>query len=187
MTKGSDVYVNQENYTDGDAKPADATLGQKLKATNGKVWEWSGTAWLLIVDTSSDGELAIPAVAVHGATIRISNYTGKITSTEDGATFARAPDATRLLLQNLELTSITEFAVIAFGTTAANAQSNLNKSGSTPNIISNSGGAIRSGDSTLGVLAPDFILDWPANATHAALGNGAAGDDQIVMVSQGVA
>lgn len=139
-----------------------------------------------IFTTASDDNPAGLVVAAHGATIRISSYTGKITSTEDGTAFARAPSATRLLLQNLELTSTSEFAVLTFGTSIANAQSNLNKSGTTPNIISNSGAVVRSGVVDV-VLSPDIILDWPANATHAALGNGAAGDDQVVMVSQGIA
>lgn len=129
----------------------------------------------------------INTVSVHGATIRISHHTGKITSIETGAAFARAPGSTRLLLESLELGSITEFAVIAFGTSVANAQSNLVKSGITPNIISEAGAIIRSGDSTLGVLPSCKILDWPVNATHAALGNGTAGNDQVIMVSQGVA
>lgn len=114
-----------------------------------------------------------------------SSYTGKITSLEAGTTFAIASGAGRLLLQSLETTSITEFAVLAFGTSAADAQTNLNKSGTTPNIISNSGVVIRSGDSTLGFNAPDVIVGIPDNATHAALGNGAAGDDQVIMVTQG--
>ena len=42
---GSDIYVNQNNYVDGAVKPAGAFIGQKLLATNGNTWEWSGTAW----------------------------------------------------------------------------------------------------------------------------------------------
>ena len=42
---GSDLYVNQKNYVDGDDKPVGAFIGQRLLATNGNAWEWSGTGW----------------------------------------------------------------------------------------------------------------------------------------------
>ena len=60
--KGSDIYVNQEAYVDGDPKPSGAFIGQELKATNGKVWEWSGSTWNLTVTTTSDGSAAELAV-----------------------------------------------------------------------------------------------------------------------------
>lgn len=44
----SDLYVNQDNYADGTAKPAGGFIGQQLLATNGNAWEWSGIAWVQI-------------------------------------------------------------------------------------------------------------------------------------------
>ena len=117
-----------------------------------------------------------------------SSYTGKITSSEDGVTFAIASGATKIMIQNLETTDITEFAVLAFGTSAADAQTNLGKSGTTPNIISESGVVIQSGHTGTGAatFGETRILNIPVNATHAALGNGTAADTQVCMVTQGV-
>lgn len=117
-----------------------------------------------------------------------SSYTGKITSTEDGATFAIATNAQKLLIQNLEVTDVTEFAVLAFGISAADAQTNLNITGTTPNKISTTGIAIGSGHTGSGAASRgrEVIVDIPSSATHAALGNGTAADDQICMVTQGV-
>jgi len=115
-----------------------------------------------------------------------SSYTGRISSDEDGTTFAIATGAQRLLLQSLEVTGIEEYAILAFGTSAADAQANLGLTGTTPNIIANAGVIIKSGDSTAGGAAPDLIVGIPANATHAAIGNGVAGLVQVVMVTQGV-
>lgn len=120
-----------------------------------------------------------------------SSYTGRISSAEAGTTFAIASGARRLLLQSLEVTGIEEYAVLAFGTSAADAQTNLAKTGTTPNIISNAGVIIKSGDSTAGGAAPDLLIGIPENAYgenggYAAIGNGVAGLVQIVMVTQGV-
>ena len=57
---GSDKYVNQENYIDGDAKPSGGFIGQELLATNGNAWEWSGAEWFPIKvagRTLANGEL----------------------------------------------------------------------------------------------------------------------------------
>lgn len=120
-----------------------------------------------------------------------SSYTGRISSAEAGTTFAIASGARRVLLQSLEVTGLEEYAIIAFGTSAANAQSNLAKTGTTPNIIANAGVIIRSGDSTAGGVAKDLIIGipenaWGENGGYAAIGNGVAGLVQIVMVNQGV-
>lgn len=153
-----------------------------------------------LVDTANAGDeyeltqAGLSQTKVAGADLVLntpflpSSYTGKITSSEDGTAFALATGATSLSLTNLELTSITEFAVIAFGEDAASAQANLAKSGTTPNILSEAGEVIRSGDSTLGIMGEHRVIGIPANARdggYAALGNGAAGDDQVVMVTQG--
>ena len=45
---GSDQYINQQNYIDGNKKPSGAYVGQQLLATNGNAWEWSGTTWFII-------------------------------------------------------------------------------------------------------------------------------------------
>jgi len=120
-----------------------------------------------------------------------SSYTGRISSAEAGTTFAIASGARRILLQNLEITGLEEYAILAFGTSAANAQANLAKTGTTPNIIANAGVIIRSGDSTAGGVAIDLLIgipenSWGENGGYAALGNGVAGLVQIVMVTQGV-
>ena len=60
--KGSDIYVNQNVYVDGDPKPSGAFIGQELKATNGKVWEWSGDSWGLTVTIDGSGAPATPIV-----------------------------------------------------------------------------------------------------------------------------
>lgn len=142
-----------------------------VESDTGAVYEWRGT-WFHIKP--------------EGSTFTPSSYTGKITSTEDGTTFPIATGATKLLLQSLELTSITEFGVLAFGETEAAAKANLGKTGTTPNIISESGVIIRSGDSTLGIIPPDVLVDIPPEALFGALGNGTAADDQVIMVTQGI-
>ena len=144
------------------------------------------------VVTDSSGNPAVKVVAeVNNQYFTPSSYTGKITTVEDGTTFAIATGATKLLLQSLEYTLASEFAVLAFGETAADAQTNLGKTGTTPNIISTQGTIIRSGETggTSGVQPPDVIVDIPANARdggYAALGHGVAGLVQIVMVTQGI-
>ena len=140
------------------------------------------------VNASGDSEAqTVTGGATHVADgFKPSSYTGRTSSAEAGTTFAIASGATRLLLQSLEVTGIEEYAVLAFGTSAANAQANLAKTGTTPNIISNAGVVVKSGDSTAGGSAPDLLVGIPANATYAALGNGVAGLVQIVMVTQGI-
>lgn len=138
-----------------------------------------------LTQTGSGGAAHV-TITSGGNAFTPSSYTGRISSSEDGTTFAIATGATRLLLQSLEVTGVEEYAVLAFGTSAADAQTNLAKTGSTPNIISNAGVIVKSGDSTAGGAAPDLIVRIPANATHAALGNGVAGLVQIVMVTQGI-
>lgn len=63
--KGSDVYVNGENYVDGDAKPPGGFIGQQLLATNGSIWEWSGTTWIatgvLGAGKSADQGFGVPS------------------------------------------------------------------------------------------------------------------------------
>jgi hypothetical protein len=124
----------------------------------------------------------------RGVNFTASSYTGKITSDEDGTTFAIATDAKKLLIQNLETTDVTEFAVLAFGTSAADAQTNLTITGTTPNKISTTGLVIGGGHTGTGsaVRGESIVVDIPVTATHAALGNGTAGDTQVCMVTQGV-
>jgi len=118
----------------------------------------------------------------HSYQFAPSSYTGKVTSVNAGTTFAIASGAKKLLLQSAESTGVEEFAVLAFGTSAADAQANLT-------IVTNAsttGLLVRSADSTAGGVAPDLIVDIPSNATHAALGNYTAGANQVVMVTQGI-
>jgi hypothetical protein len=114
-----------------------------------------------------------------------SSYTGNITSVNAGVSFAMATGARRLLLQNLETTDATEYAVVAFGEDSATAISNL----TIATNVSTTGPVVRSGDATAGGIGPDFLIGIPANAQDggfAALGNGVASADQIVRVTQGV-
>ena len=121
-----------------------------------------------------------------------SIYTGKISSSEAGTAFALGTGARRILLQSLEVTGLEEYAIIAFGTSAADAQANLAKTGTTPNIIANAGIVIFSGDSTAGGGAPYLPpigipkSSWGENGGYAAIGNGVAGLVQVIMVTQGV-
>lgn len=110
-----------------------------------------------------------------------SSYTGKVTTDAVGVTFAIATGATRLLLQSLESTGLEEFAVLAFGTSASDAVTNLAVASS----VGTQGVIIRSGDSTAGGNANDLLVGIPANATHAAVVNGLSGAAQVVMVVQG--
>jgi len=114
-----------------------------------------------------------------------SSYTGKISSAEAGTTFAIASGATRIMFQSLDMAAAgtAEYAVCAFGTSAADAQTNLTKTGTTPNIISTTGFVI--GSST-NVAQNKEIIGIPANATHCAVGNGIAATVVQLMVTQGV-
>jgi len=144
--------------------------------SSGNKYVWDGTSW---IQTSTNGT----AHVADG--FKPSSYTGKITSVNAGVSFAIASGATRLLLQSLETTGLAEFAVLAFGTSSVNAIDNLN-------IVTNAsttGAIVKSGDSTAGGVAPDLLIGIPLNAQnggYAALGNGTASTDQIVMVTQGV-
>lgn len=113
-----------------------------------------------------------------------SSYTGRITSAEDGTTFAIASGASRILFQSLDMAAAgtAEYAVVAFGTSAADAQLNLGKTGTTPNIISNTGIVV--GSST-NVSQNKELVGIPANATHCAVGNGVAATTIALMVTQG--
>ena|SRR3989304_1962048 len=113
-----------------------------------------------------------------------SSYTGKISSSEDGTTFAIATGARKLMLQSLDMAAAgtAEYAVLAFGTSAADAQANLTITGTTPNKIATTGAVI--GSSTK-VGEPALILGIPANATHCAVGNGVAATAAQLMVTQG--
>ena len=114
-----------------------------------------------------------------------SSYTGTIASVEAGATITIATGAKTMRLQCLGLTSTANYAMLAFGTSAADAQTNLTKTGTTPNIISTSGVVIRSGVTDV-VQPADMIVAIPSTATHAALGNGVAATPLDVMITQGV-
>jgi len=111
-----------------------------------------------------------------------SAYTGKITTTATGVATAIATGASKLMLQSLEVTGMEEFAVLAFGTSAANAIANLNIAAA----VGTTGIIIPSGDSTAGGVAPTIIISIPANATHFALVDGLSGQVQVIMVTQGV-
>jgi hypothetical protein len=111
-----------------------------------------------------------------------SSYTGKITTTATGVGTAIASGASKLLLQSLEITGIEEFAVLAFGTSSANAIANLNIAAA----VGTTGIIIPSGDSTAGGVAPAIVVGIPSNATHFALVNGLSGQVQIIMVTQGI-
>jgi len=111
-----------------------------------------------------------------------SSYTGKITTTATGVATAIASGASKLLLQSLEVTGLEEFAVLAFGTSAANAIANLNIAAA----VGTTGIIIPSGDSTAGGVAIPVTLSIPANATHFALVDGVSAQVQIIMVTQGV-
>lgn len=83
----------------------------------------------------------------------------------------------RIHVANNSVTS-TEAIRVAFGTSAANAQANLN---------------IAAGAATTGYRIPstadgigEAILGVPANATHYAVANAVAADVQVVSVTQGV-
>ena len=156
--------------------------GDSFLEDTGSLYEWSGAEWKA---KSSGGA----AHTMDG--FKPSSYTGRISSDEDGTTFAIATGARRLLLQSLEVNGLEEYAILAFGTSAANAQANLALTGTTPNILSNAGVIIRSGDSTAGGVAKDLLVGipenaWGENGGYAAIGNGVAGLVQIVMVTQGV-
>lgn len=113
-----------------------------------------------------------------------SSYTGKITTNGTGAVFAIASGATKLMVQNLETTDITEFAVLAFGVNAFDAVANLNINAT----IATTGVVIQSGHTGTGaaVAGETLVINIPTNATHAAMANGTAGDAQVCMVTQGV-
>ena len=80
---GSDLYVNQKNYVDGDDKPAGAFIGQQLLATNGSTWEWSGTTWIstgvLGASNSAEQGFGVPSefttMTTNGLTETISKGT----------------------------------------------------------------------------------------------------------------
>lgn len=110
-----------------------------------------------------------------------SSYTGKITTDAVGVTTAIASGASKVLLQSLEVTGLEEYAVLAFGTSAANAVANLTIAAA----VGTTGIIIPSGDSTAGGLASPMIIGVPGNATHFALVNGVSGLAQIIMVTQG--
>jgi len=111
-----------------------------------------------------------------------SSYTGKITTDATGVATAVATGAKKLSLQSLEVTGLEEFAVLAFGTSSANAITNLAIASS----VGTAGILIRSGDSTAGGVAPDHIIAIPVLATHFALVNGVSGLVQIIMATQGI-
>jgi hypothetical protein len=111
-----------------------------------------------------------------------SSYTGKITTTATGVSTAIASGASKLLLQSLEVTGLEEFAVLAFGTSSANAIANLTIAAA----VGTTGIIIPSGDSTAGGLATPITIGIPANATHFALVDGVSGLVQVIMVTQGV-
>jgi len=121
---------------------------------------------------------------VTTAGFKPSSYTGKISSSEDGTTFAIATGATKLMLQSLDMAvaGTAEYAVVAFGTSAADAQANLTITGTTPNKIATTGAVV--GSSTK-VGEPPLILGIPANATHCAIGNGIAATVVQLMITQG--
>ena len=112
-----------------------------------------------------------------------SSYTGKISSAEAGTTFAIATGATKILFQSLDMAAAgtPEYAVCVFGTSAADAQANLTKTGTTPNIISTTGFIVAS-DTKVG---NQTLVGIPANATHCAVGNGVAATVVQLMVTQG--
>jgi len=114
-----------------------------------------------------------------------SSYTGRISSSENGTTFAIASGATRVLFQSLDMAvaGTPEYAIIAFGTSASDAAVNLAKTGTTPNIISNAGVVV--GSSTYVGAVPLGPIGIPVNATHCAVGNGVAATVVILMVTQG--
>src|SRR3990167_1165827 len=149
--------------------------GLELTVVN-TTYKWNGTSFDTI--SISGAEL------VSTVEYKISSYTGKISSAEDGTTFAIATGARKLMLQSLDMAvaGTAEYAVIAFGTSAADAQANLTITGTTPNKIATTGAVI--GSSTK-VGEPPLILGIPANATHVAVGNGIAATVVQLMVTQG--
>jgi len=137
---------------------------------------------------NSNGDF-LPWVGTNGAALvsdsfKPSSYTGRLTSSEDGTTFAIASGASRILFQSLDMAAAgtAEYAVIAFGTSAADAQLNLGKTGTTPNIISNTGFVV--GSST-NVSQNKELVGIPANATHCAVGYGVIATPTVLMVTQG--
>ena len=116
-----------------------------------------------------------------------SSYTGKQTTTDAGVTFAIATGARRVMFQSLETTGVEEYAVIAFGTSAANAIVNLAVA-----TVAQAGIIIPSGDSTVGGTMGTPILvgipenAWGENGGYCALGSGLTGQAQVIMATQGV-
>lgn len=151
---------------------------------NGLSWDQIGTGGIpgsVVYATNRSGNAEAIRVSQTSGFVP-SSYTGKITSVDAGVSGAIATGAAKLLLQSLEGTSMAEFAVLSFGVSSADAISNLT-------IVANAsttGITLMSGDTTTGGSASTNIVGIPANATHYALGNGVAGADQVIMVTQGV-
>lgn len=110
----------------------------------------------------------------------LSSYTGKISSSATGTTFAIASGVAKVKFQSMEVTAVTEFAVITFGTSSSNAITNAAISGG----IGLQGALLYSGDSTLGVAPSEIDLKVPDNATHCCITNGVSAQVQVVMVNQ---
>ena len=138
------------------------------------------------IKSFNDGEqdsLKVEGKAIRANTaFKPSSYTGKVTTDAVGVTGAIATGATKLYVQSLETTSVQEFAVLAFGTSAANAVANLNVAAT----VGTTGVVIPSGDSTSGgSIPPPIELGVPDNATHFAVVDGLTGQAQILMITQG--
>lgn len=101
-------------------------------------------------------------------------------SADAGTELALSPYTETLQVTNLELTSTINYAVVAFGTSIADAKANLA-------IVagkSTAGAVVWSGKTDL-VLGGTENIGVPAFATHAVFGNGVAGANQTLMVIPG--
>ena len=152
-------------------KPTDQNM-----APGDRYYEWdTGERFTYDGDSyHNSGAAGVPAV---GDGFRPSAYQTDLTMNGTAQSVALATGATRIRVVNHGAT-LNAIRVV-FGTSAGNAESNLN---------------IASGAATTGVwvgsapdgFTPELILGVPTNATHYAVANDVNGHTQVVTIEQGV-
>lgn len=108
---------------------------------------------------------------------RPSSYDADLTMDGTAQSVAIATGAARLRITNRGAT--TEAIRVAFGTSAANAESNLNIAAAAATTGVYIGAAVDN-------YPASILLGIPANATHFAVANAVASDTQVVSIEQGV-
>ena len=109
-----------------------------------------------------------------------SQYDAKLTMDGTAQSVALATAATKVFVVNTGAT--TEDLLFAFGTSAANAESNLNMTTDGAPESATTGHYIPSPADSYGSV----VLGVPSDATHYAVANATDSDTQVVWVTQGV-